>query len=284
MERKNIEVPITNDLMFKKVISDPEIMQGLLERIFPGQKIEGLQTVINERTIKLPDGTKGIRIDVYGENATSIIAMEMENRAERFGPKRSRYYQTAMDKDQLQEGEPYDKLKKLFVIVFTTRDLMEEDRLIDDYRNRNEDGNILGDERSIIYIYCGGEKGRSEYPELAAFCQYVMGIKTDDEFVKKIDARVKHLNEIGYGRLAMNDEMYEKGIRLGGYELGEFRGKAEGKAEERLEGIRKLYLRIKKFGISDEAALQLVSEDYPNMTQEKIQKILYEPQTQTAFR
>ena len=61
--KQNKYIPITDDFMFKAVFSDTELTYQLLRRILPGVKIQALNSITAENTVRLFSDTHGVRVN-----------------------------------------------------------------------------------------------------------------------------------------------------------------------------------------------------------------------------
>nr|MCR4850143.1 PD-(D/E)XK nuclease family transposase [Lachnospiraceae bacterium] len=109
------ELEFSDDFMFGKVMEDPQICQDVIECLLQ-QPIGELIKVQTQREFKYTSDGKSIRLDVYNENsAGSVFDTEMQNlnnKSIEFHqlPKRSRFYQGAIDTDYLDKGHSYKTL------------------------------------------------------------------------------------------------------------------------------------------------------------------------------
>ena len=120
------ELEFSDDFMFGKVMEDPQICQDVIECLLQ-QPIGELIKVQTQREFKYTSDGKSIRLDVYNENsAGSVFDAEMQNlnnKSIEFHqlPKRSRFYQGAIDTDYLDKGHSYKTLpdsKVMFICTF----------------------------------------------------------------------------------------------------------------------------------------------------------------------
>lgn len=127
-----------------------------------------------------------------------------------------------LDLDMLDKGVSYKKLKHSFVIFICTFDAFDKERYCYTFENmcQEEEGLRLDDGTTKIFLNALGTKGDVS-PELKAFLGYVAGHKSDDEFVKELDAEVTKVRTSKewrreYMTLLMRDrENVEKGIEQG---------------------------------------------------------------------
>lgn len=117
------ELKFTDDFMFCKILSnDLKLCKELLELIL-NIKIKKLAPPVSQKTVDYAYGAHGIRLDVYVDDVDgTVYDLEMQTSKMSLIPKRSRYYQSMIDINNLSHGQPYDKLKKSFIIFFCTDD------------------------------------------------------------------------------------------------------------------------------------------------------------------
>ena len=281
-------IPITDDFLFKTVFKEPDLLKQLLRRILPSVKIKDLNQVRTEDTLQLFDDLHGIRLDIAAANDRQMFNLEMQNSIADYPAKRARYSGDMIDVNSLPTGVLYDELKDCYVIVISPEDPFGEGELV--YVAEpviRKSGKPAKEGKQVIYVNCSGTKGRDEYPDLVPFCDYVMGIKTEDAFVNAVDEKVRLYNEnkdwrLGYMEWEMHKlELINKGKKEGipiGEKIGEIRGKKLGKKEGIWEttrlAVRKSYHRLRSLGIDEKQALQYVCEDYPELTDKIIRGIL----------
>ena len=261
-------IPITDDYMFKTVFSDRYLLKQLLERILPDVEIGELVVIIPEKTVEPFSDTHGIRFDISAETCTQMFNMEMQNRIADYSPKRARYSGDMMDANSLEKGTPYEELKDAYVIIITPEDPFEENRMVYTAETSiQSNGRPTEEGKKIIYVNCSSTEGQQEYPQLIPFCRYVMGVKTDDAFVKEIDKKVQfYSKDKEWRRNHMEWEQYRLNLIL--------KSEAKGREEGREEGMNTLFNRLQKLGIDREQALKCVCEEYPQYSHKKIREIL----------
>lgn len=98
---------ISNDFIFSKLMKDREICKEVLEEMLE-IKIGNIEYIEDEKTIDLGLSSKGIRLDVYAEDENRSFNVEMQVSNKPNLVKRSRYYQSLIDLNNLQEGEDYE--------------------------------------------------------------------------------------------------------------------------------------------------------------------------------
>ena len=273
------EIGLSNDFIFGKVMSDPELCKELLERILPGIEIDHIEYPELQKPIKEDVDARSVRLDVYvkdGKNTVYDIEMQKVNTREL--PKRSRYYQGMMDLQLIDSGQPYKKLNQSYVIFICLEDVFGKNRHIYTFENicREDPGIKLRD--GAIKIFLNAKGNRNDVSsELRAFLDYLGGKKSEDEYVQKLEKAVREAKRNRkwrheYMTLLMRDQENQ--------EIGEERGRREGRLEGRREGqlegeLRKLVSQIRKKqlrGYQQEQIADLLEEDI--QTVEKIIRMI----------
>ena len=273
------EIGLSNDFIFGKVMSDPELCKELLERILPGIEIDHIEYPELQKPIKEDVDARSVRLDVYvkdGKNTVYDIEIQKVNTREL--PKRSRYYQGMMDLQLIDSGQPYKKLNQSYVIFICLEDVFGKNRHIYTFENicREDPGIKLRD--GAIKIFLNAKGNRNDVSsELRAFLDYLGGKKSEDEYVQKLEKAVREAKRNRkwrheYMTLLMRDQENQ--------EIGEERGRREGRLEGRREGqlegeLRKLVSQIRKKqlrGHQKEQIADLLEEDI--QTVEKIIRMI----------
>jgi len=187
------ELGISNDFLFGKIMQDSELCKELLIRILPGLVIDHIEYPELQKGIRVDADAKSVRLDVYVKDGKgTIYDIEMQVTDTKELPKRTRYYQSMIDLQMIDKGQPYKKLNPSYVIFICPFDLFHQGRHIYTFENIcKEDKDIfLGDGAVKIFLNANGKLDDISR-ELKAFLDYVAGIKSEDSFVKKLDAAVK---------------------------------------------------------------------------------------------
>ena len=225
---------IANDFMFGKVMQDTELCRDLLQRILPDLEIDHVEYPEAQKAIRSDIDAKSVRLDVYVKDGKgTVYDIEMQVADTKELPKRSRYYQSMLDLQLIDKGHTYKKLKPCYVIFICPFDLFDKGRHIYSFENIcKEDNSVFLDDGAVkIFLNAGGRQDDVS-EELRAFLDYVAGIESEDDFVKRVAEAVREAKKNRewrheYMTLLMRDqENIEKGIE---------KGKIEGRAEEIIE-------------------------------------------------
>lgn len=121
------ELTFIDDFMFGAVMKHKEICIGVLERLLH-IKIDHIEYPKLQKHLKPFYTSKGVRLDVYVKDTNRVFDVELQNRKFEALGKRTRYYQSMIDMDNLMKGEDYSKLKESFVIFICTDDPFGKNR------------------------------------------------------------------------------------------------------------------------------------------------------------
>ena len=241
------ELQISNDFIFGKVMQDPKLCKELLQRILPGLKIDHIEYPETQKAIRPDIDAKSVRLDVYVEDGKgTVYDIEMQVGTSKELPKRTRYYQSLLDMQMIDKGEPYKKLKPSYIIFICPFDQFGMGRHIYTFENicKEDKSVLLNDGTTKIFLNAKGTMDDVS-PELKAFLDYVAGKKPADPFVDELEEAVKNARKNRewrheYMTLLMRDqENIEKGMEIGTakgiIETGIDFGLSEGELLKRLQ-------------------------------------------------
>jgi len=293
-QRNRRKYGLTNPIIFAKVMENPEICRGLIERILPGKKVRELKlikedpeddfsgwAVETEKNISISPEIKSIRLDVLFEGETEWydIEMQVENRGHL--PKRSRYYHALKTAKSLKKGENYSTLKPGYVIFICMFDLfgMGEPMYTFEMCDYEKKGLKLGDGQVTIFL--NGTCRKNVPEELRAFYRYLQTGEAgeDDAMVRMIDSAVTAVNELEevLGKVTLYDEalIWAREAEALKAETAELKAAAEGLKAEAAELKaaadlqKKLTEKLLDEGRVDELKLALKDEKvFQNLVQE----------------
>ena len=251
------ELTFADDFMFGRVMQNPEICKGLLERLLE-IKIEKVEYPTLQKSISPHYESKGVRLDVYVQDSNRIFDIEIQNHLDENLPKRTRYYQSMMDIDLLLKGNNYTQLKESFVIFVCKDDFFKENLPCYTFSNTcKEKPNLqLGDMAHKIIFNASAFKNEKDL-EKKSILEYIIDKRSTSEFTNKLDILVEQtkLNEIFKGDymawgLAEFDaeqrgkkEGYSAGVSDGiqqGISQGLQQGKKEGEYQAKIETAKNM--------------------------------------------
>ena len=261
-------IGISNDFVFCKIMQERELLEYLVRLILPDMKFERL-FIKNQETIEIGRDIHGVRFDLLttSEDGT-IVEIEMQIVNRKYLAKRLRYYESAADIYFLEKGHSYSELKDSYIIMICPFDYFNKGRHIYTFTNRCKEDNSLelGDgSTKIILNAVGTMDDIDDRPELKAFLDYVVGIKSGDEYIQKLDRAVQ--------KARMNKEWRREYMTLKMRDLeNQEIGMEKGQQETLVASIKSV---MKSFGVTIEKAME--SLDIP-----QDQRTMYEGLVQNS--
>ena len=262
------ELDLTNNFIFAKVMTNPELCRALLEMIL-NIKIERIEYSEKEKTIDEKHDAKGIRLDVYVKDVRgTVYNVEMQTTDPGNLPKRSRYYQGLIDLNLIAKGEDYEKLNKSFIIFICMSDVFGKGRHIYTFENRCiQDTEItLEDETTKIFLNPYSDMDDVS-PELSNFLKFLTDGRSVDDFTERLVEAVE---------TARNNKMWEVEYKAfyanqhDTYKEGHETGLEEGRQEGIYALVKTLKPILKGFDQVYDAVVQ--NEAYADFTREDILK------------
>ena len=232
------ELTFTDDFMFGTVMKTRTICEGVIERLLH-IKVGKIEYPSLQKTITPFYESKGIRLDVYVSDPDRVFDIEVQTSIPPFLPKRTRYYQSLMDVDNLLRGQSYAELKESYVIFICTQDPFGKGLPVYTFRNVcSEDGALFLDDKSYKVFYNVVAYGKEDEPELSALLQYFCERRATSGFTQHIDALVeKAKRNEKFRSWYMSLNIHEDDLRMAGEKIGFERGVAAGIRKGRLDGI-----------------------------------------------
>ena len=241
---------VSDDYMFGYVMRNPEICKELLERLLK-IKIERLEYPELQKSISPYYEAKGVRLDVYVKDSDKVFDIEIQNGRKSNIGKRTRYYQSMIDIDNLLKGASYTSLNESYIIFICTFDPFEKG--LPHYTFKTyclQDSEVDIKDGAIKEIFNAKAYATEEDVEISAFLKYIDSKEATDDFTDKINHIVElaKINEKFKGDyLAMNireTDIYEEG-RNDGIALGITQGISQGIAQ----GAEQKAIEIAKQGL-----------------------------------
>ena len=234
------DLTITDDYMFKLIMSYKRICKHLIERIL-GIEVKDIAYIENEYPLKSTHESKGVRLVADAAGSRFVLEMQVRNYGAREIGRRSRFYQTTIDFDFLTTGEAYKDLGDAYVIFFCPFPLWGGERRVYTFENTcREDKNLtLQDGMTKVFLSSAGKPTDDIDPEVNDFLNYMNGILGDSPFIREIDEEIRRLKENGE-----KEELYMNFLMSINDDLIEAR--AEARKEGRAEGTEKTQISALK--------------------------------------
>ncbi len=190
------DLKYSDDFMFGKVMEDNELCRDVLECLLqrPVGELTELQT---QKEFRYTSDGKPMRLDVYNEDDSGqVYDAEMQNlnnhsREELQLPKRSRFYQGAIDIDYMNKGNHYKRLPESTVMFICTFDPFKAGLSRYTFRERCDEKQSIRLEDGTIKVFYNCAYKADDIPdEIRKFYDYVMHGHAESELTKRIDAAV----------------------------------------------------------------------------------------------
>ena len=232
------DLKLTDDYLFSQIMREEDFCKLFLEMLM-GIKVEKVVYLEAQKEVNLFPQAKGIRMDVYLEGDGEIYNIEMQTVKKTNLVKRMRYYHSAIDVDSLLRGNPYDQLKKSFVIFICNFDLCGDGfPVYESITTWRQNGKEIGDEQTKI-VYNIGAFEKAQDPRLKALLRYLSTETVTDEartLAEKVAVFKRHFPD-GRPHMKYELDLYDKWCE--GKEEGIKEGRQEGRQEGLSEGMQK---------------------------------------------
>ena len=203
-------------------------------------------------------GSRGHKVQVVFALEALLDDVEMQKASLKDLPKRSRYYQSMIDGEFLEEGKHYSELPKSVIIFICP----EADPFRKNYGCYpftmicRRDPEVFLETESWIYFFCRSEK--LENKRAKAFFDFIEDNKGRDELTNKIEkAVIKASSNTKWRETAMTFEMRLEETKRYGIELG------------RAEGQSSIIKTMQEQGLTKEQIVQ-----FTGLSQENVEEIL----------
>lgn len=255
---------ISNDFMFAKVMRNPELCKGLLERLMDIQ-IDHIEYPEEQKVIDISKDSKSVRLDVYlKDEKGTVYNVEIQTTSNRNLPKRTRYYAGMIDLNAIEKGADYSELPQSFVIFICTFDAFGKGRWKYTFENMCKEDNklFLGDGTAKIFFNTTGTKGDIR-EDAKNILKFIENNTTEDDFTEKLAQEVQKIKEnkewqVEYMTLLMRErEKYKEGV-------------AEGEIIGEIRGVIKTYEEV---GFSFQETVRRVSEKFDLSLQQSEEEV-----------
>ena len=251
---------IANNFIFYKVMrNNPDVCKQLLE-ILLEFKIDHIE-MRQEEEVAIDYGKKAVRLDVYAIGQKQAYNLEMQATDTDELPERSRFYQGALDLDDLDAGDNYTNLRTSYIIFICIQDIFRKG--LGKYKFENicvdENNQIIKlNDRAYKYFSIARNYAKILDQEQKAFLELVTQNKGTSAFTKKIKNLVEEAKQ--------NTQWRKQFMQFDNYMSISFRqGKKEGEQQKAIEDARSFY--------SNGASIELIAKSL-NMTIEQVKEIV----------
>ena len=272
------DLTITDDFMFCKVMSDPDICKELLE-ILLHIKIERLEFQEPQKSFKLTSESRGIRLDVYVKDSNRIFDIELQTTNERNLELRTRYYQGVMDISELEKGEFFSNMKESYIIFICMFDPFGADIPIYTIKQTfaENDKLIFNDKTHKIFYNVKAFEKIANDVETKAFLEYLCKHQSTTKFTQSLETAVyRNRNNQNwrkdYMTLAYDLSLAAEKAFENGFSAGEERGISIGRNEGISLGAQQAKLETAKSMKSEDIPVNTIAR-FTGLSPEEIEKL-----------
>ena len=188
----------TDDYMFGAVLQNEDICKKILELLL-NIKIEKIEYPELQKKLKISYESHGIKLDVYIKDSDKIYDVEMQNNHFENIGKRSRFYQSMLDADNLLKGDRYGDLKESIIIFICKKDIFGKKRQSYTFENLCKDDPSLSlNDKTKKIIYNASGYNNEENAELRAFMKFITTNEPTDDFTNNL---VKQVEKVKYNEI-----------------------------------------------------------------------------------
>ena len=262
LEEKWEQATIANNFIFYKIMrNNPDVCKELLE-ILLEMKIDHIQ-MKQEEEIAIDYEKKSIRLDVYAVGAEKSFNLEMQATDTGSLPERSRYYQSALDIDDLDSGNDYNNLRTSYIIFICVPDIFKKGLAKYTFENLcTEDTSIKLNDRAFKYFFIASNYDKILDKRQKAFLKLVISNESTNDFstrIAKLVTDAKHNTQWRRQFMYFQDYMNES------FDQGKKEGFAEGIQQKAIESAKSFY--------ANGASIELIAKSL-NMTIEQVKEIV----------
>lgn len=185
------ELQFTDDFMFNKVMQNESICKRVIETLL-GIKVGKLVYKENQKTLDYSYTGKGIRLDVYVEDSSRIVDVEMQTSIQFDLGLRIRYYQSIIDIHNLEKGSSYSDLKDSIICFICTSDPFDKELPVYTFTNMcHEDNTVDLKDNALKVLYNVSEYDKITEVQKYNLLKYIATAKNSDVLTKEIDNAVE---------------------------------------------------------------------------------------------
>ncbi len=234
-------------------------------------KINHVELKQPQHTISNEPNFRSVRLDAFledDEHTLYNIEVQVVNKGNI--PKRIRFNQSLIDREQMPSGEyDYSKLPKTIIVFVCDFDLFDKGLYRYTFKNIcMEDSSVeLGDETVKVILNTKGKDSRGVKPELVELLRYFHSSNADtvnnlsSQFIKKLDKMlepIKNSPEFGGDFMSLDEKIYNE--KKESEEIGRREGRQEGRQEGEQKERQRTIETMRSPGFSEEQINAIYSQ------------------------
>ncbi len=267
------ELTFSDDWMFQKVMQNPQICAELVARLLH-INVDHVEYPELEKAIAPYYTSKGVRLDVYLKDSDKVIDIECQANLKPALGKRTRYYQSMIDIDNLMKGEDYENLKESYILFICKNDPFKDEK--DEYfglpcytfkNSCAENDTVNLDDKTIKVIYNASAYEKEQDLLIKDFLHFIYTNQPGkDEFSNRLSRLVEKCKEnenLRSDYLAVN--LHDHDIRYEALKEGEAIGAQQKAVEAAIIAVKEFHTTpeeaAQKMGAPLELVLQKLKEN-----------------------
>lgn len=241
-------------------MKDEKLCKKLLE-ILLGLHIEKIEYLNTEHLIENNYENRGIRMDVFLQDSTRVINIEMQTGDYDNLILRSRYYSSSSDVNTVSRRSKFKDLKENYILFICKDDPFGKGLpCYSKISAFKETSDIPYDDKTHNVFYNSSAYAKAENKEVQDVLEFIYKLKANSNFTKQLEDSVSLVKAKG----TMKDEyMYFQDILDEEKDLAREAGLAEGLAEGKAKGLAEGLAEGENIGIKSnkiETAKRLLNE------------------------
>lgn len=268
-KRKLSELSLIDDYLFGLFIQEAgseEIIKGLIERMLD-IRLGKVSLKQKQHEISAEPDLHGIRLDAFvQDDRETLYDIEVQTVNNYNIPKRMRYYQSLIDREQMPSGEyDYGKLPKTIIVFVTDFDLFKKGLYRYTFENTCTENKAvtLGDGSVKVVLNTRGTDSTGVKPELVELLEYFHNStketaeKVSSDFVKELDKMLEPIRnspKFGGEFMSYQEAMYTQ------RQLGRQEGIEIGMQEEKIKQLSRFEKKLREKGMSEEEIKAILAD------------------------
>ncbi|APT14873.1 Rpn family recombination-promoting nuclease/putative transposase [Lactobacillus jensenii] len=229
----------TNDEIFGSIMQNKRFCKAIIKAVLPDVNVVSVESIDTQKELgtKSDKRSKSVRLDIaVKDQAGNLYDLEMQvNNNHDIGP-RMRYYQSSMDRDTLDRGEPYTSLARTYLIFLCAFDPFGKGKLRYSFHLYDDEDKDIQLENNAENIIINSKGTGSDDVDLLNLQKLMNDDKIEVAGVfKEIQTKIKEYNDDPKRRNLMRTAELRMKEETA---VAERRGREEGREEEQKNTVK----------------------------------------------
>ncbi|KAA9243877.1 Rpn family recombination-promoting nuclease/putative transposase [Lactobacillus mulieris] len=268
----------TNDEIFGSIMQNKRFCKAIIQAALPDVKVVSVESIDAQKELgtKSDKRSKSVRLDIaVKDQSGNLYDCEMQvNNNHDIGP-RMRYYQSSMDRDTLDRGEPYTSLSRTYLIFLCAFDPFGKDKLRYSFHLYDDEDKGIQLKNNAENIIINSKGSGSENVDLLNLQKLMNDDKIESKGIfKEIQTKIQEYNDDPKRRNLMRTAELRMKEETA---VAEKRGVEKGREEEQRKAIKNTYKLFKSLSPNstvDEVLQWIKANTDVSLSDEEIKAIL----------